>query len=302
LFFAQEQVQRLRACLVDEQVPKDVRDVRSLVAGRRRMVGLATRAKNTLHAILHSHQLPPPDVKDIFHPKVREWWEALLLSPLQMTRVLSELDTLAFAIRQRERFEVALGQLAAQDERVPLLVQLPGVGVINAMTILGAIGTIARFPTAQKLSGYAGLGARVHDSGQSSWSGGITKAGRRDLRRALVDAARHAARVKGQWRQRYLRLEKRIGRPKALVAIARKLLVAIWHILTKEEADRHASEQQVACSLFALVYKVGVKNLPEGQTAKGFTRQHMDRLGIGQDLEVIPWGSKRHKLPPSSLD
>ena len=122
------------------------------------------------------------------------------------------------------------------------------------------------------------------------------------MRRALVDAAQHAARTKGQWRQHYLRLEKRIGRPKALVAIARKLLVAIWHILTKEQADRYASEQQVACSLFALAYKVGVSNLPEGQSAKHFTRQQLDRLGIGQELEVIPWGSKRHKLPPSSLD
>ena len=54
---------------------------------------------------------------------------------------------------------------------------------------------------------------------ESSWSGGITKEGRRDLRRAMVDAARHAAKVKGQWRQRYLRLEKRIGRPKAVRAV-----------------------------------------------------------------------------------
>ena len=146
--------------------PKAVREVRSLVAGRRRMVGMVSRAKNTLHAILHSHQIPPPEVKDIFHPQVREWWEALPLTPVEMTRVLSELDTLDFAIRQRDRFEATLGELAARDERVPLLVQLPGIGIIGAMTILGAVGTIGRFPSAKKLVGYAGLGATVHDSGQ----------------------------------------------------------------------------------------------------------------------------------------
>ena len=141
--------------------PQAVREIRSLVAGRRRMVGLAVRAKNTLHAVLHTHQLSPPaEVKDIFHPKVREWWEGLPLSTVQMTRVASELDTLAFAIRQRQRFEQALGELAAGDERVPLLTQLPGISLIGAMTILGAVGVIGRFPSASKLVGYAGLGRR----------------------------------------------------------------------------------------------------------------------------------------------
>jgi len=49
--------------------PKEVRELRSLVAGRRRMVTMATRAKNTLHAVLHTHQIfPPEEVKDMFHP------------------------------------------------------------------------------------------------------------------------------------------------------------------------------------------------------------------------------------------
>src|SRR5690606_29028672 len=97
-------------------------------------------------------------------------------------------------------------------------------------------------------------------------------------------------------------LEPRIGRPKALVAIARKLLVAVWHILSKEEADRFAADRQVACSFFALAYKVGVRNLPGGQTAKQFTRRQLDRLGLGRDLTEIPWGSKTFKLPPSQLE
>jgi transposase len=208
---------------------------------------------------------------------------------------------LEFATRQRERFEAALGELAANDDRVPLLVQLPGIGIIGAMTILGAIGTIERFPSDQKLVGYAGLGASVHDSGQSRWTGGITKSGRRDLRRAMVDAAYHAVKKHDHWKAQYERLEPRIGRPKAIVAVARKLLVAVWHILSGEVADRFASDEQVACAFFALAYKVGVHNLPDGQSAKEFTRGQLDRLGLGEDLEVIPWGSKRHKLPPSGL-
>jgi transposase len=49
---------------------------------------------------------------------------------------------------------------------VPLLIQLPGIQLVAAVTLLAAIGDIHRFPTAQQFVGYAGLGARIHDSEQ----------------------------------------------------------------------------------------------------------------------------------------
>ena len=282
--------------------PHEVREIRSLVAGRRRTVALSTEAKNTLHAILHAHHLlPPPEVNDIFHPKGRAWWSTLPLSAVAMTRVQVALETLDFAVRQRERYEAVLAQLAAGDERVPLLAQLPGIGLVAAMTLLGAIGDITRFPTASQLVGYAGLGAQVHDSGQAHWSGRITKAGRRDIRRVMVDAAAHAVKMKGHWRDLYERLKPRLGRPKALVAVARKLLVAVWHVLTEATADRFAAPEQVAAAFYALAYKVGVRNLPQGVGARQFVRDQLDRLGLGDESTHIPWGSKRFRLPPSRV-
>ena len=85
------------------------------------------------------------------------------------------------------------------------------------------------------------------------------------------------------------------------MAIGRKLLVAVWHVLTDHEVDRFAEPTNVACSFFALAYKVRVKNLPDGLSALAFTRQQLDRLKIGADLQRIPWGSKTFKLPPSQL-
>ena len=85
------------------------------------------------------------------------------------------------------------------------------------------------------------------------------------------------------------------------MAIARKLLIAVWHILTDGVADRHAEPAQVACSFFSLAYKVGVARLPDGHSAKSFTRAQLDRLGLGAGLDVIPWGTKRVKLPRSRL-
>jgi hypothetical protein len=145
------------------------------------------------------------------------------------------------------------------------------------------------------------MGTRVHDSGQLHSSGRITKTGRRDIRRIVVEAAQSAVRTHPHWKAELARLEPRIGREKAIVAIGRKLLVAVWHVLTDHEVDRFAEPTNVACSFFALAYKVRVKNLPDGLSALAFTRQQLDRLQIGVDLQRIPWGSKTFKLPPSQV-
>jgi transposase len=279
----------------------EVRHRRALVAQRWKMVRLATQAKNRLQSVLHRYHLESPPKSDPYTAPMRAWWEGLDVEPLEQFRLQSDLDTLAFAQQQLKRLEACLAEQAAKDARVPLLVQIPGIGFINAVTILAAIGEIERFPSAEQLVGYAGLGPKVHDSGQTHWSGRITKFGRRDLRRVMVEAAQAAVRSHDYWQTEYLRLAKRVGKKKAKVAVARKLLVAAWHVLTKEEADRHASAEQVACSFFALAYKVGVRNLPDGLSALAFTRQQLDRLGIGQELTTIRWGSKTFKLPPSKL-
>jgi hypothetical protein len=96
-------------------------------------------------------------------------------------------------------------------------------------------------------------------------------------------------------------LEPRLGRSKTIVAIARKLLVAVWHVLTDQTGDRQAEVVNVAKSLFKLAYRMGVRNLPEGMSALTFTRIQMDRLGLGAEVTHLPWSGKRYKLPPSSL-
>jgi len=215
--------------------------------------------------------------------------------------VQTDLDTLEFARKQVETIELALKKEAAKDDRLPLLAQLPGVGYLTALTILAAIGTIDRFADANHLVGYAGLGARVHDSGQVHQNGRITKTGRKDLRRAMVNAANMAVQHHPFWKMELDRLEVRLGRSKAIVAIARKLLVAVWHILANGEKDRHADEQSVAASFINLAYRMGTKNLPDGINVRAFTRQQLDRLKIGAGLKTVRRGSKQIALPPSQL-
>ena len=279
-----------------------VRDRRQLVAQRHDRVRAATQAKNRLHSILHRHQLDKPDSSLPFSPKRHDFWLSLPVSPVEKLAIELDLETVDQAEAQRQRLEAFMAQEALADDRIPFLVQLPGVSMIGALTILGAIGCIERFPTAKQLVGYAGLGGRFHDSGQTHTAGRITKTGRRDLRQVMVNAAQAATRSDDFWKAELGSLEPRTGHNKAMVAVARKLLVVVWHVLTKREADRHADVTKVAEGILNTIYThVGARNLPEGQTGPEFVRRSLDRIGLGKDLQRVRRGKHEYLLPQSSL-
>jgi len=282
--------------------PQEVRDRRALSAQRRKMSRLSTQAKNRLHAVLHRHHLPPPAGKP-FSPDKRVWWLSLPLTPLEKAMLLSDLDTLTFAQSQIASLEQAMLSLAAQDERIPLLIQMPGISLVNAMTILAAIGDITRFPDAKNLVGYAGLGVRIHDSGLTSRTGRITKAGRKDLRATMVEAAQTAANTHPHWQAELKRLEPRLGRNKAIVAIARKLLVAVWHVLAFQIADRFAVPELVAKKLKNFSDRLRLERRSPGQSTAAYVRSQLDRLGIGAQVSHLYRGKLKSplRLPPSAL-
>jgi transposase len=280
---------------------QQARDWRALVAQRQDRVRAATRAKNRLHAVLHRHQFKKPESSLPFSPKRRDFWLQLPVSAVEKLAIELDLETIDQAAAQIERIEAVMVQEALGDERLPFLVQFPGISTLGALTILAAIGPIERFPDPKHLVGYAGLGTRRHDSGQTHSGGKITKRGRKDLRWVLVNAAQSASGTHPHWKAELARLEPRLGRNKAIVAIARKLLVAVWHILTKRQPDRYADWGKVASGLIYVAYgDVGARNLPDGMTAPEFVRRNLDALGIAKDLQRVRYGKHEYLLPQSS--
>lgn len=118
-------------------------------------------------------------------------------------------------------------------EAVELLDTIPGVNVKTAESILAEMGLdMSRFPTADHLSAWAGLAPGNHESAGKRYSGRRRK-GNRPLATTMVQAAWSAVRTKGTYlKSRYHRLAARRGKKRAIVGVARSMLVSIWHMLT----------------------------------------------------------------------
>jgi transposase len=92
--------------------------------------------------------------------------------------------------------------------------------------------------------GYAGLAPKINQSGDRSRTGALSKAGSRTLRWAAVEAAQHAWRPSNPWHQLYTDLAARAGKNPAKSAVARKILIAAWHVLSRNEAFKPAAPRR----------------------------------------------------------
>lgn len=264
--------------------PAAVRELRGLVNHRKRLVRQRAQAKTRLHGVLHTYNIAPPD-GDLFAEANRDWWQALPLASSVQLRVRHNLGLIDYLSPLIQEADAELAHLSVSDpwaEQVPFLIQLPGIGLITAMTVLSAIGEISRFTTAKKLVGYSGLGASVHASGQTHYTGRITKEGRRELRTVMVEAAWAAVRHHAHWKAQFEALAARIGKQRAIVAIARKLLVVVWHVLTEQTADRHADPAVVVrkFKLWAARHRLATSL---GLSHQLFVQRHMQHVGFPQE-------------------
>jgi transposase len=128
------------------------------------------------------------------------------------------------------------GPGAAVAPALARLDEIPGISQAGAQVILAETGLdMSRFPTAGHLVSWAKLSPRTIQSGARNRSGKTGK-GNPYLKGLLGEAAAAAARTDTFLGERYRRLVKRIGKLKALVAVARSILVIIWHLLSDPAA------------------------------------------------------------------
>jgi transposase len=254
--------------------------------------------RNRLQSLLHKHNLMLPE-EGILD---QGWWDAQgAISALEKMQIRQELAMLDEIEKHKAAVDEELGRQFTDKRwggQAVRLVQLPGIGVVIAMTVLSAIGDISRFESAKNLVGYAGLGAGVHDSGKTHKEKKITKKGRKELRWVMVEAAWQAVGMSPFWKAEYEKYLRRLRKKnQAIVVIARKLLVAIWHVLSKEETDEHASEEDLAYKMLLLSWSLN-QNVRKGMSYKQFAKYALMKLGVETDITRFVRKNVPRRLAP----
>jgi transposase len=212
------------------------RMLRRLVSRRRGLVKRRTQVKNEVSAVLHRNLKGPNPATDPFSGKGRAWMLEQLLpidERLTLEAGLRQLDFLGGELAQVDR---VIAEQVVGDADVQRLLTIPGIDVVTASTLVAVIGNVRRFPTARHLVGYLGLHPRVRQSGNApARHGRVSKEGPAAARHVLVEAAWSAAKSPGPLRAFAQRTASRRGRQVATVAVARKLAVLAWHLLTRGE-------------------------------------------------------------------
>jgi len=206
--------------------PAEVRDLRALVAQRRHMLGQRSAARNLLHELLRRYRLTPPGADRLAADRP-DWWETRDLAPDDHERArvgLCDLSRVAALLAEAEaELERRASEQPWQDSAAVLLDRIAGMQRLDAIILLAQIGEVTRFPSADHLAAYAGLAANTANSAGD---------GRREIRSIMLEVARAAIRDDAGWQAKFEALEQRIGRDRAIVAVARKLLLLVWKTLS----------------------------------------------------------------------
>jgi len=216
-------------------VDEATRILRRRISGRAHLVKARTKVKNQVHAALIRNLKRPP-VSDLFGVRGLAWLAEQELPDDERETVDACLRQIAFLDHEIADLETKLAQAVLISPDMRRLLTLPGVNSVTAAAFMAAVGDISRFPTPRHLVSYLGLNPRVHQSGSDkARHGRITKQGPSDARHVLVEAAWRAGRETGPLRAFCQRVAAKRGPNIATVAVARKLVVIAWHMLTRNE-------------------------------------------------------------------
>lgn len=198
-----------------------------LLRQRHKLVKHSVMIKNSLRRILL--ETGSQFKESLASRKSKQKFQALNLPPLLAAERDRWLQLLSAIEKQTSELERELKTEAAADERVQRLLTHPGVGYLTALCLVHTLGETKRFASTRKVAAYIGLEPMEHSSGERRRYGAISKAGNRQLRFLLGEAAHMATRSDDELKKFFQRLKPRCGVAKAIVATARKLLIRSFH-------------------------------------------------------------------------
>ena len=233
--------------------PAEIRVLRGYARARTRLTHDRTRCFQRLEKLLEdalikvsavASKLTTRSVQDMIRAMIAGQRDPQVLAGLARTRMKAKHDALAEALaglftdHHAELAQLLLDQIAFLDTQIARLDEVPGVGAELAASIISETGLdMTRFPSPGHLASWAGLCGRTIQSGARTRTG--KGQGNAWLRGYLGRAAIAAARTSTFLGERYRRLARRRGAARAQVAVARSILIIIWHLLNDPAARYH---------------------------------------------------------------
>ena len=216
---------------------KHYRELRNLVRTRLGLIRTRTAYKNKIHSILAKYEYHSPTYKT-FSKKGIKWLKEIGLTDIDRMAMDAYLDEIETTQKQIDIFESHMAAISKDDQRIRLLMTIPGINYIAALTVISEIVDIKRFATPEKLVSYAGLAPSQRNSGETKRTGNITKHGSSWLRYAMIEAAHTTIHNDDRIAKFYSRIVARRGPQKAKVTAAKEMLVIVWYMLTKMKPYR----------------------------------------------------------------
>lgn len=210
------------------------RHEREVLRERRRLIRQVRQVQCQIKAQLHCYGLAVPcragRWSGIFESRL---WQVRFGSRFMQESFERLLERYQF-LRQQVAAQTKLVRVLAAEERyrdkVAWLMSLPGVGVLTAMELLVELGDIERFATAEQVAAYIGLTPSEYSSGAAVRRGHISRCGKAAVRSRLVEASWIAIRFDQELADVYRRIRARQGGKRAIVAVARRLLLRVRRV------------------------------------------------------------------------
>jgi transposase len=249
--------------------PKDDRELRNMTRSRENLVNNRTQMKNRIHKELESACIKISSVlSDIFGKTGMQILNALLegknidkiLKEITSKKILKKEQELRNAIQtsldpsRSILIRTYLELIAKIEEKIKMLdmeimirmkglkedleiaMSINGMGFTSASTIIAEIGNVHDFQTPEQLASWCGLTPKVSQSADVLVTGSITKQGSKHIRRMLVQVAHIIARSgSSKLKKFFLRIQVKKGTKKAVVALARKIVCILHHLLVNRE-------------------------------------------------------------------
>lgn len=240
----------LRSDLIPEAYApsRETRDKKYLLRYRASLVKIRTMLKNIVHAVLSRNHIEEQGFRkltDKFSKQGKTYMRAFQLRGNDTKILQGYLDIIEYIEVKILEAERKIRETFRKDEICRLLESIPGIGELSAVLIRYEIDDIDRFVSPAKLCSYAGLVPSTYSSGGRTYQGRITKQGNRWLRWTMIEAAQSAITKDPWFGEKFARIEKRAGKKKAKVTIARKLLEIVY-LLWKERRPYYRKPVAVA--------------------------------------------------------